>query len=88
MAAEEESDETPLLSLVGKLSFAARAVPAGRLFIRRLITLSTKVKQFHHHIRLNEEAQADIAWWMSFLPTWNGTALFVDRTAISVLLTP
>lgn len=70
-----------LLSLVGKLSFAARAVPAGRLFTRRLITLTTKVKQLHHHLRLNEEAQADIAWWRSFLPTWNGTALFVDRTA-------
>ena len=31
-----------LLSLVGKLSFSARAVPAGRLFTRRLISLSTK----------------------------------------------
>jgi hypothetical protein len=68
-----------LLSLIGKLSFAARAVPAGRLFIRRLITLSTKVQRLHHHIRLNEEARADIAWWQSFLPTWNGTASFVDR---------
>ena len=41
-----------LLSLIGKLSFVARAVPAGRLFLRRLITLSTTVPQLHHHIRL------------------------------------
>ena len=65
-----------LLSLIGKLVFAARAVPAGRLFLRRLISLSTKAKSLHHHIR---EAHADIMWWHS---TWNGTAplLEVDVT--------
>ena len=68
-----------LLSLIGKLAFAARAVPAGRLFIRRLITLSTKAKRLHHRIRLNSDARADIAWWQEFLPTWNGTAQFVDQ---------
>ena len=68
-----------LLSLIGKLAFAARAVPAGRLFIRRLITLSTKAKRLHHHIRLNSNAQADFAWWQEFLPSWNGTAQFVDQ---------
>ena len=66
-----------LLSLIGKLAFAARAVPAGRLFLRRLITLSTKVRSLHHRVRLNEEARADICWWNSFLPTWNGTAAFL-----------
>ena len=34
---------------------------------------------FHHHIRLNTDAQADIAWWQEFLPWWNGTAQFVDQ---------
>ena len=68
-----------LLSLIGKLAFAARAVPAGKLFIRRLITLSMKAKRLHHRIRLNSDAQADIAWWQEFLPTWNGTAQFVDQ---------
>lgn len=68
-----------LLSLIGKLAFAARAVPAGRFFIRRLITLSTKAKKLHHHVRLNNDARADIAWWQEFLPTWNGTAQFIDQ---------
>ena len=68
-----------LLSLIGKLAFAARAFPAGRLFIRHLITLSMKVKRLHHRIRLNSDAQADIAWWQECLPTWNGTAQFVDQ---------
>ena len=78
---QRKTSKRQLLSLIGKLSFAARAVPAGRLFLRRLITLSTKAKELHHHIRLNEEAQADISWWKTFLPTWNGTALFVDKAA-------
>ena len=33
-----------LLSVIGKLSFAAKVVPSGRLFLRRLIELSTTVK--------------------------------------------
>ena len=74
----KKTTKRELLSLIGKLAFAARAVPAGRLFLRRLITLSTKVRSLHHRVRLTEEARADICWWNSFLPTWNGTAAFLD----------
>ena len=28
---------------------------------------------------LNKEAQADIQWWISFLPSWNGTANFLEQ---------
>jgi hypothetical protein len=45
-----------LLSLISKLAFAARAVPAGRLLLRRLISLSTKAKRLHHHITINKDA--------------------------------
>ena len=55
-----------LLSLIGKLAFATQAVPAGKLFIRHLITLSMKDKMLHHHIHFNSDAQADIAWWQEF----------------------
>ena len=67
-----------LLSLIGKLSFAAKVVPAGRLFLRRLIDLSTTVRKLHHHISLNAEARANIRWWDCFLPSWNGVAMFLD----------
>ena len=53
-------------------------MPAGRLFLRRLIDLSTTVRKLHHHISLNAEARADIRWWDSFLPSWNGVAMFLD----------
>ena len=62
-SSNHKNTKRKLLSLIGVLSFAARAVPAGRLFLRRLINLSTKVQRLHHHIRLNQQALADISWW-------------------------
>ena len=67
-----------LLSLIGKLSFAAKVVPAGRLFLRKLIDLSTKVKKLHHRVSLTACAKADIQWWLNFLPSWNGVSLMLQ----------
>ena len=67
-----------LLSLVGKLSFACKVVPAGRIFLRRLIDLSCKVKRMHHHIRLCTDAHLDLDWWLAFLPHWNGTSNILE----------
>lgn len=61
-----------LLSLIGSLSFAAKVVKPGRMFLRRLIDLSTTVASLNHHITLNGEARLDIQWWVDFLPSWNG----------------
>ena len=67
-----------LLSLIGKLAFACKVVPPGRLFLHRLIDLSTTAKQLHHHITLNRAARADLAWWHHFLPSWPGTSLLLQ----------
>ena len=67
-----------LLSLIRKLNFACRIIPAGRIFLRRLLNLSTTARLPHHHISLNTEARRDIAWWLHFLPLWNGRAIFPD----------
>ena len=71
------------LSLIGKLSFACKVVPAGRIFLRRLIDLSCSVFRIHHHIRLTKEASFDTSWWLNFLPQWNRTSciLQTDWTA-------
>ena len=67
-----------LLSTIGKLSFACKVLPAGRIFLRRLIDLSTTVKQLHHHICLAAEAKLDLQWWLAFLPHWSGRNLILD----------
>ena len=71
-----------LLSLIGKLAFAARIVKPGRLFLRRLIDLSTKVDGLNKYITLNAEARADIAWWLDFIPTWSGSA-FIQHSPVT-----
>ena len=61
-----------LLSLIGKLSHACRIVRPGRIFLRRMIDTSCKVKQLDQWIRLNVGFRSDLAWWGSFLQVWNG----------------
>ena len=55
-----------LLSLIGKLSFSCKILPAGRIFLRRLIDLATTVKHLHHHIRITTNARLDKQWWLDF----------------------
>ena len=64
-----------LLSLLGLLNHACKAVRVGRAFLRRLIDVSTRAKQLDHFIRLNEEARSDIEWWHRFAERWNGVSM-------------
>lgn len=52
----KKTTKRELLSLIGSLSFTAKVIPAGRLFLRRLIDLSTSVPKLHHRIKLNASA--------------------------------
>ena len=72
-----------LLSLIGKLSFAAKVVKPGRLFLRHLINLSTKAKKLHHYIYLNEDVRLDLAWWLQALDKHNGVSLIQDKFVTS-----
>ena len=49
------------------------------MFVRRLIDTSKKVKHLHHTVKLNREFQADISWWLSFLPSWNGISMMYEE---------
>ena len=64
-----------LLSLIGHLQHACKVVRYGHTFLRRMINLSTGVKELHHHIRLNASFRSDLQWWATFLPTWNGVSM-------------
>ena len=65
-----------LLSFIGSLSFACKCVKPGRIFLRRLISLSTTVSSINHYISLNADARVDIQWWIEFLPSWKGVSFF------------
>lgn len=48
-----------LLSLIGKLSYAATVVKPDCTFLRRLINLSSTATDLHHHIKLRAWVRAD-----------------------------
>ena len=67
-----------ILSLIGKLHFVCRVCPPGRTFLWWLIETSKKAWYLHHCIKLNSEFWADIAWWLTYLPSWNGVSFLYD----------
>ena len=70
-----------LLSLIGLLAHACKAVRAGRSFVHRLIDLFTTVKTLNRHIRINKEARSDIQWWWQFCADWNGVAVMASTNS-------
>lgn len=70
-----------LLSLIGLLSHACKAVRAGRSFLRRLIDLSTVARHLDHFVRISRDARSDIEWWFHFCSAWNGVSMM--RSAAS-----
>ena len=68
-----------LLSLIGKLSFVSQVVKHSRTFIRGLINASKRLRRLHHRLRLTNIIRLDIAWWLHFLPQWNGISLIKEH---------
>ena len=83
-----------LLSLIGKLSFACKVVPSGRIFLHRLIDLSTSAEKLHHHLPKNyiiiypshKRTKCDMKWWLDFLPQWPRKSLILESHWTSVEL--
>ena len=70
-----------LLSLIGKLSHAAKIVAPGRIFLRQMINVAHRVKHLDHWVHLNQEFKSDLAWWYMFIDTWNGLGMMQSVAA-------
>ena len=68
-----------LLSLLGKLNFAASVVAAGRTFMRRLWDCASSVPELYHRVQLAAPCKADLQWWKYLLARWNGRSFFLHR---------
>ena len=55
-----------LLSLIGKLAFACKVIPAGRIFLRRLLDRAHSTSHLDTRLTVDHEAAEDIRWWQSF----------------------
>ena len=67
-----------LLSLIGKLAFACKVIPAGRIFLRRLLDTAHSTDKLDGNISIHSEALKDINWWLTFSSSGNGKAMFLN----------
>ena len=70
---------TQLRSLLGKLFHIAKCCKPARLFVSRMLD-TLRSSPPHGYIRLSEEFMKDIAWFLMFLPTYNGIHLMTPLT--------
>ena len=80
----KKATKRDLLSLIGFLSFACKVVRPGRMFLRRLIDLSSSVSSLNFFVTLNHQARQDIRWWDRFLSRWHGVELIPPPPVSSV----
>ena len=62
-------------SLMGKLLYIQKCVRSARVFINQILSLFRK-NSAKNRIYLDEEFHKDIAWFLEFLPTFNGITYF------------
>ena len=64
-----------LQSLLGKLSFVTACVKPGRIFMARLLNNLRSFSKSRSSCPISDDMRADISWWSSFLPLFNGVSL-------------
>ena len=67
-SARSSASRKSILSLIGKLSFIASVLPAARPFLRFLLDSAPGFRR-----RLPTGFKDDIALWLKYLDSWNGT---------------
>lgn len=83
----KNASKRQLQSLVGRLSWACQAIQGGRPYIRRLLDRINTLKGPGHRTRITMEIKRDLAWWITFSRTFNGSVPMLDlRNHLSVSL--
>ena len=63
-----------LESLRGKSQHACIVAKLGSSFLRQLFQLQAATKKSHHHVPVWGAVTSDLAWWDTFLESWNKIA--------------
>ena len=71
-----------LQSLAGRLSWAAGVVRGGQVFLRRIFNKISTLKHSSHRTLLGSTVRDDILWWHTFLETFNGRSMLLDKQPI------
>ncbi|KAM4652049.1 uncharacterized protein O3C94_014384 [Discoglossus pictus] len=73
-------------SLLGKLNFACRIIPMGRIFSRRLSLVTGGGCLPHHHLRVSAEHKEDLRIWYAFLKNFNGRSMILTEPTVNEVL--
>lgn len=68
--------KTQLQSLLGRMSFALRAIRGARTFFRIFIDRLVKFGNMGMAMKLDELVRAELKWWMELSPLLNGMCPF------------
>jgi hypothetical protein len=63
-----------LQQILGKLHYVSRCCPPARLFVGRML-FTLRMASDKGHVRIGTSFQADITWFLTFLPQYNGVHL-------------
>lgn len=83
----KRASKKQLQSLAGKLNFCASVVYGGRVFSRRIIDTINLLKEGNHKIKLSSSIKADILWWHSFMISFNGRSMLLDKQPVTSVFT-
>jgi hypothetical protein len=77
-----------LASIVGKLVFVSRVLPAGRAFSNNILHGLSRVNG-HGPIKFNQSIRHDFRWWLKWLPSWDGIGIipndkWIDASTITL----
>lgn len=83
----KRASKKQLQSLAGKLNFCAGVIFGGRVFLRRIIDSINSLKADNHKMKLTGNIRADISWWQTFMSTFNGKSMLLDKQPIQSVFT-
>ena len=83
----KRASKVQLQSLVGRLSWVARVIPAGRVYLRSLILGYSSLMSPRHKVRISTEMRNDLAWWATLAPVLNGRMRIKDSRPIQNVTT-
>ena len=85
-AKRKRASKRQLESLAGKLSWAAKVVYGGRVFLRRILDAISPLRAANHKRVLTQAVQLDSQWWEHFMSSFNGCSLILDNVPIQLCI--
>lgn len=82
--ARKRATKQQLQRLAGLLNWACSVMRGGKFFLRRILDSISVHKHARHEIRLSYEFKRDLAWWRTYLHSFDGVMYYDEQAKVSV----